>query len=239
MVDNQGLSSTTDPMTSTSSEAENPSPPSAAPPEQPTRAERTRAVMPVLEKLFELYPHLFGVDFLPLKLGIFQELMTRHPDLFKRDELKAALGFHARSTRYLQCVAAGKPRHDLDGQAVQDVAPEHVYQALLELHRRRQLRTKEDLQPKLRAQLMAAFDASGLTRADYLTLVQTTDAQANALLEEALDEHEQKVAKQTALLKALDASGKTVDEFADMYGMDKREVSAAVARRKRQQNPSA
>lgn len=226
-------------MSSTSSEAHPPSPQTETTPGQPSRAERTRAVQPVLEKLFELYPHLFGADFLPLKLGIFQELMARHPELFKRDELKAALGFHARSTRYLQCVAAGKPRHDLDGQAVQGVAPEHVYQALLELHRRRQLRSKEDLQPKLRAQLVAAFDASGLSRTDYLACVQTTDAQANALLEEALAEHEQKLAKQAALLKALDASGKTVDEFADMYGMDKRDVMAAVARRKRQQNPAA
>jgi len=59
------------------------------------------------------------------------------------------------------------------------------------------------------------------------------------LVEEAVNEHESKQAKQVALLKALDASGKTVDEFADMYGMDKREVSAAVVRRKRQQTSSA
>ncbi|MBI3532410.1 MAG: prop effector, partial [Burkholderiales bacterium] len=87
-----------------------------------TRAERTRSVQPVLEKLFELYPHLFGAEFLPLKLGIFQELLARHPDQFKRDSLKAALGVHTRSTRYLQSVAAGKQRHDLDGAAVEPVA---------------------------------------------------------------------------------------------------------------------
>lgn len=221
------------PPTSDAADAPSAEPSSTA--TRSSRAERAHTVMPVLEKLFELYPHLFGADFLPLKLGIFQELMARHPDVFQRDELKAALGFHARSTRYLQCVAAGKRRHDLDGHAVQDVAPEHVYQALLELHRRRQQRSKEDLLPKLRAQLAAAYEASGLSRADYLARVQGTDAQANALLEEVLNEHDEQLARQTALLKALDASGKTVDAFADMYGMDRGAVMAAVARRKRQQ----
>src|SRR5689334_6644378 len=70
----------------------------AAPPQQ-----RTREVHPVLEKLFELYPKLFGAQFLPLKLGTFQDLLAENPDTFKRDELKVALGLHARSTRYLEC----------------------------------------------------------------------------------------------------------------------------------------
>lgn len=133
-----------------------------------TRAERTRAVQPVLEKLFELYPHLFGAEFLPLKLGIFQELLAKHPEHFQRDSLKAALGVHTRSTRYLQSVAAGKQRHGLDGVAVEPVAPEHVYLSLVELFRRRQARSKDDLKPKLRTQLIAAFEASGLTRQEYL-----------------------------------------------------------------------
>ena len=46
-------------------------------------------VQPVLEKLFELYPALFGAKFLPLKRGIFQDLMTAHPDTFRKDSLKA------------------------------------------------------------------------------------------------------------------------------------------------------
>ncbi|MES2944908.1 MAG: ProQ/FINO family protein, partial [Pseudomonadota bacterium] len=47
-----------------------------------------RQVNPVLERLFELYPHLFGAQFLPLKLGVFHELMAKHPEDFKKDELK-------------------------------------------------------------------------------------------------------------------------------------------------------
>jgi ProP effector len=202
---------------------------SATEPKEPAgTASRTRSVQPVLEKLFELYPHLFGASFLPLKLGIFQDLLAAHPEHFQRDSLKAALGFHTRSTRYLQCVAAGHKRHDLQGNAGDDVAPEHVYLTLLELFRRRQARAREDLRPKFRAQLMAAFEASGLSRQDYQVRVQTNDVEATALLEEAFAEREQKVAKREALRRTFESSGKTAEEFADMYGIDKRELAAVI-----------
>jgi sRNA-binding protein len=196
---------------------------------------RSKSVQNVLEKLFELYPRLFGAEFLPLKLGIFQELLASHPQEFQRDTLKAALGVHTRSARYLQSVAAGKQRHDLQGVAVDNVAPEHVYLALLELFRRRQGRVQEDLRPKLRKQLIAAFEASGLTRQDYCATVQRNDDAANGLLDEAFAEYDQLLAKQDALIRAFDASGKTLAEFADMYGLSEREVSAALARNRRQQ----
>jgi sRNA-binding protein len=185
----------------------------------------------VLERLFNLHPQLFGANFLPLKLGIFQELLARHPGQFSREELKAALGVHTRSTRYLQCVAAGNKRHDLDGVAVEDVAPEHVYLAIVELHRRRQARTADDLSPKLRKQLQSAFEASGLTSQAYLALVQTHHADAPALLQDVLAEHDQKLARQEALRRAFEASGKTPKEFADMYGMDLTDVKAALGGR--------
>ncbi len=183
---------------------------------------RSQPVQPVLEKLFELYPHLFGHEFLPLKLGIFQELLAAHPAHFERAALKAALGVHTRSTRYLQSVATGKRRHDLQGVAGEPVAPEHVYLAMLELFRRRQGRSAEDLRPKFRLQLIAAFEASGLSRQDYLTRVQANNVEANTLLEEALAEREQKLAKQEALRRAFESSGKTLAEFAEMYGLDPR-----------------
>ena len=218
-------------------------------PDEPTQANdksgepsrqpgRSRSVQPVLEKLFELYPHLFGTEFLPLKRGIFQELLANHPDDFERDALKAALSVHTRSARYLQSVAAGNKRHDLQGVAVEDMAPEHVYLAMLELFRRRQSRSKEDLRPKFRAQLIAAFEASGLTRQEYLSSVQTNNAEANALLEEAFAERDQKLARQEALLRAFESSGKTVEEFADMYGLNKRDLLTALDRNRRLQTPA-
>ena len=208
-----------------------PSAPNAQAPDPPPAGVRAPSVQSVLEKLFGFYPHLFGVRFLPLKLGIFQELLARHPDDFQRDTLKAALGVHTRSTRYLQSVAASNQRHDLSGAAVEDVAPEHVCMALLELFRRRQPRSKEDLRPRLRTQLMTVFETSGLTRQDYLTRLQTRDADAITLLEQAFAERDQRIAKQEALLRAFDASSKTVAEFCDMYGMDAKDVDAALARR--------
>lgn len=189
------------------------------------------AVQPVLEKLFELYPHLFGADFLPLKLGVFQELLARHPEQFDRTSLKAALGVHTRSARYLQCVAQGLQRHDLDGLAVEPVAPEHVFLAMLELFRRRQGRSKEDLRPKLRAQVLAAFQASGLTRDDYFAKALAVAPDATLLLDDVFAEWDQKLAKQEALLRAFDASGKTPAEFADMYGLEEGAVQTMLSAR--------
>jgi hypothetical protein len=217
-------------MTDTPSEALVEAPVHATEPapsgDQPKKAGRSQAVQPVLEKLFELYPHLFGAEFLPLKLGIFQELLASHPEHFARDTLKAALGTHTRSTRYLQSVATGKQRHDLQGAAVEAVSPEHVYLALVELFIRRQGRSSVDLRPKLRAQVVAAFEASGLTREAYLDRVQVVDTQGGALLADAFAEYDQVLAKQEALCRAFNSSGQTKEAFADMYGLDVRDVSA-------------
>lgn len=187
-------------------------------------------VFPVLEKMAALYPQLFGAVFLPLKRGIFQDLLEAHPDAFERESLKAALSLHTRSTRYLTAVAAGEQRHDLQGQAVEAMAPEHVHHALLEVFRRRQMRGKEDLRPKLIARIVVAFEVSGLTPLAYAELVRSRDEAANAVLDEAMVEAQARAAKTEALLQAFRASGKTVEEFADMYGMDPRAVSRMLAR---------
>ncbi|MBU0827061.1 MAG: proq activator of osmoprotectant transporter prop, partial [Gammaproteobacteria bacterium] len=162
---------------------------------------------PMLEQLAALYPVLFGAVFRPLKRGIFQDLLAAHPEVFERDALKVALGIHTRSTRYLQSVAAGDKRHDLQGQPVEDMAPEHVHHALLEVYRRRKARGTDDLLPKLRNRMIVAFEASGLTREAYTELVQGRDETANAILEEAFAEWSARNAKDEALLRAFEASG--------------------------------
>jgi ProP effector len=184
-------------------------------------------VQPVLEKLFELYPHLFGAEFKPLKLGIFQDLLAAHPEAFEKATLKMALGRHTRSTAYLQCVTAVHQRFDLQGNAAGEVAPEHLFMAMVELFGRRQSRSKIDLKPRLQKQMLAAFQTSGLSRLDYLAKVQASDPEINALLVAALDAADQQTAKKAALVRAYESSGKTVDEFADMYGLDKQGVLAA------------
>ncbi len=186
------------------------------------------SVQPVLEKLFEFYPQLFGAQFLPLKLGVYHELLALHPEHFQRDTLKAALGVHTRSRRYLQCVAAGKARHDLQGVAGDPVAPEHIYLAILELHRRRQMRTEEDLSPQLAKQIKAAFEASGLSGSEYLARLLVAHEDAHPALQAAIAEQSQRQARQEALFKAFAASGKSPEEFADMYGTALRDVNAAI-----------
>ncbi len=189
-----------------------------------------REVNPVLEKLFELHPNLFGARFLPLKLGIFHDLLARHPDAFKKDDLKLAMGQHARSTRYLECVAAGLARHDLDGVAAEAVAPEHVHHAILEVFRRRQARSKDDLRPRLTMLLKQAIENSGLPLDGYADLVRVQDEATNALLDDAIAELKMEAAKREALMGTFTASGKTEAEFADMYGMDLKLVSSVLAR---------
>jgi len=192
--------------------------------------QQPRAANPVLEKLFELYPQLFGTQFLPLKLGVFHELMARHPDDFKKDELKIAMGQHARSTRYLESVANGHQRHDLAGNPVEAVAPEHVHHAILEVFRRKQARAREDLRPRLKLRLMDAIESSGLSLEDYAERMRVQDEVANAVLDDALVDLKMEAAKREALARTFDASGKTVEEFCDMYGMDPAEVTRVLSR---------
>jgi len=185
---------------------------------------------PVLERLFQLYPALFGARFLPLKRGVYEDIVARHGSEFEPEALKAAMGMHARSTRYLECVANGLPRHDLDGQVVEPMAPEHVHHALIEVFKRRQQRSGQDLGVELRARLAKAIEASGLSREDYQLRMRTRDEAANAALDDAMVELGRQAARREALLRAFEASGKSEAEFADMYGMAPAEVARTLKR---------
>lgn len=198
-----------------------------APANGPAKGPRTH---PLLEQLAAWYPRLFGAEFLPLKRGIFQDLLDAHAGALDKDALKLALSVHTRSTRYLTAVAAGLQRHDLQGQPVEAMAPEHVHHALLEVFRRRQQRSGEDLAPKLRNRIVQAFEASGLTREQYAERVRGRDEQANALLDEALAEAAARAAKDEALLRAFEASGQSAEAFADMYGLPVRQVGQTLER---------
>lgn len=174
---------------------------------------------PVLDQLATLVPVLFGDTLLPLKRGIFEDLLAAHPEALDKESLKVALGLHARSTRYLTVVASGLPRHDLSGQPVEDLTPEQVHHALIEVFRRRGARSREDLRPKLRQRILQAYEASGLPRDEYAQRVHGRDEEVNQLTSDALAEAASRAAREEALLRAFDASGKTVEAFADMYGM--------------------
>ncbi|RYY78544.1 MAG: prop effector [Comamonadaceae bacterium] len=188
-----------------------------------------RPVHPLLHKLFELYPRLFGARFLPLKVGIFQDLVAAQPEALPAAELKVALGLHTRSTRYIEAVASGLARHDLDAQPVEPVAPEHVHHAVLELYKRRSGKSPDQARQQAVQQLAAAIEASGLSREDYRERFSPHDDALQALQEDALAIVAQKRARREALQNAFKASGKTVAEFAEMYGLDPAEATALLA----------
>ena len=198
-----------------------------------------RRTHPLLEQLAGWYPHLFGAQFLPLKRGIFQDLLAAHGEAIDKDALKLALSIHTRSTRYLNAVAQGMKRHDLQGQPVEDMAPEHVHHALLEVFRRRKPQDGEDLTAKLRRRIAQAFEASGLTREAYDALVRGRDEKANALLDEAFAEVAERDAKAEALLRAFEASGQTPEAFADMYGLPARQAAQMLERARQRRSPGA
>ncbi|MDO4593076.1 MAG: ProQ/FINO family protein, partial [Comamonadaceae bacterium] len=71
---------------------------------QPARP--ARELHPVLAQLAQLHPVLFGETVLPLKRGIFQDLIALHGEALDKAGLKVALSIHTRSTRYLNAVAS-------------------------------------------------------------------------------------------------------------------------------------
>jgi sRNA-binding protein len=202
---------------------------SPAPRGQGAGRKAPRPVHPLLQKLFELYPRLFGARFLPLKIGVFQDLVAAQPDALPAAELKVALGLHTRSTRYIEAVASGLPRHDLQATPVEPVAPEHVHHAILELYKRRSGRAPEQARQHAIAQLVAAIEASGMSREDYRERFTSPDDNVHSMLEDALSVVAQKGARREALQNAFKASGKTVADFAEMYGLDPKEAERLLA----------
>jgi ProP effector len=187
---------------------------------------------PVLTQLAELEPTLFGAKALPMKRGIFQDLMAAHPEALDKDTLKLALGLYARSTRYLLAMASGELRHDLAGNAVETVAPEHQYHALLETFRRRHARTGEDVRQPLYTRILQAAETSGMSPADYAALVRSKDEAANEILDAAMVELGTRVARDEALLRAFEAKSQSVNDFADAYGLHPIEAAATLSRAK-------
>lgn len=188
-------------------------------------ARPARELHPVLVQLAQLHPVLFGENVLPLKRGIFQDLLALHGEALDKAGLKLALSIHTRSTRYLNAVASGAARHDLDGKEVEAMAPEHVFHALVEVFQRKKPREGQDLQATLRRRMAQAFVASGLSREAYAERVQVRDEATQALLDAALNEVAEQDAKAEAVQRAYVASGSgDIRAFAEMYGMDARAV---------------
>lgn len=185
---------------------------------------------PLLVQLAEWHPALFGEALRPLKRGIYEDLLAAHGEALDPEALKAALGQHARSTRYLNVVASGQARHDLQGQPVEDVAPEQRHHAIVEVFRRRQARAPEEQAVQLRQRIARAFESSGLGREAYATLVRGRDEAINAATDAALEEASARIAREAALLRAFEASELSVAAFADGYGLTPQDAQRALER---------
>jgi sRNA-binding protein len=86
----------------------------------------------------EVLPRTPDDEALPLKVGIYDELVALLPeDNDTRKAFRRAMGKYARSFRYLDAVASDSAmRHDIDGNPIGPVSELDRHSASLELYRR-------------------------------------------------------------------------------------------------------
>lgn len=120
------------PATSAVPEAQQPpvETPAAAPAAAPAPGLSARSL---LKQLQQEYPAFR--DCLPLAIGIDKQLLARMPGLDKK-VMRAALGIHTGSMRYLRAMEKAKVRYDLDGTAGAEVPEAHRLHAKEQLQQR-------------------------------------------------------------------------------------------------------
>jgi ProP effector len=95
------------------------SPAASQPASRPSTADSPRALLKQLQQQFEAFRNC-----LPLEIGIDKQLLARMPDL-NRKLMRAALGIHTGSMRYLRAMEKATVRYDLDGNAGAEVTDTH------------------------------------------------------------------------------------------------------------------
>ena len=81
--------------------------------------QNARALLKTLQESFSVFR-----DYSPLAIGIDKQLLARVSTI-DRKTLRIALGMHTHSLRYLKTMEKATHRLDLDGQAGEEVTPEH------------------------------------------------------------------------------------------------------------------
>ena len=112
--------------------------PAAAVPAPGAAAPSARALLKQLQQQFPAFR-----DCLPLAIGIDKQLLARIPGL-DRKTMRAALGIHTGSMRYLRAMEKATARYDLDGVAGAEVTDTHRLHAKEQL----QLRFKKEAERK-------------------------------------------------------------------------------------------
>ncbi|MFC0168797.1 ProQ/FINO family protein [Pseudoduganella danionis] len=123
-----------------------PTPPAELSAESPATTPAKAAYTPrsLLKQLQTQFPAFR--DFLPLSIGIDKQVLAALPEL-DRKTMRAALGIHTGSLRYLKVMEKAKQRHDLDGKpgaAVTDEHRAHATQVLKERHKKEAERKKAE-----------------------------------------------------------------------------------------------
>ena len=102
-------------------------------------------------------------DCLPLAIGIDKQILARLPGL-DRKTMRAALGIHTGSLRYLRAMEKATVRHDLDGTPGAEVTDEHRLHAKETL----QQRFKKEAERKKAERDAAAADEANRLRQEKL-----------------------------------------------------------------------
>jgi ProP effector len=99
-----------------------------------------------IAQLAELYPSCFCQPRRPLKIGIHNDIIARHPEL-RPGVIASALKTYTRSLCYLETLKAGSARIDLEGNAVGAVTEadeEDAQRKIAKAARRAAAKTIED-----------------------------------------------------------------------------------------------
>jgi ProP effector len=118
------------------------------------------ATAPTARSLLKQFQQQFPAfrDCLPLSIGIDKQILARMPEL-DRKTMRAALGIHTGSLRYLRVMEKATVRYDLDGTAGAEVTDVH------------RLHAKETLQQRFKKEAerkKAERDAAQAAEADRL-----------------------------------------------------------------------
>jgi ProP effector len=93
--------------------------PEAVPAADASASQSPRALLKQLQQQFKAFR-----DCLPLAIGIDKQVLARLPDL-NRKTMRAALGIHTGSMRYLRAMEKATVRYDLDGNPGAEVTDTH------------------------------------------------------------------------------------------------------------------
>lgn len=132
--------------------------PAAAAAKANAPAQSARALLKQLQQEFPAFR-----DCLPLAIGIDKQLLARMPDL-NRKIMRAALGIHTGSMRYLRAMEKAKLRYDLDGTPGAEVTDTHRQHAKEQL----QERFKKEAERKKAERAAAAAEEANRQRQDKL-----------------------------------------------------------------------